>query len=422
MMIKHGNVRWTVALMLFFASTLNYLDRQVLSVLAPTIQAELGLDDVDYSFITSSFLLSYTVMYAVSGVLVDRLGTRKTFLWAVGGWSIANILHALAKTAMQFSVFRFLLGIAESANFPAGVKAASEWFPLRERALAIGMLNAGSSAGAAIAIPLVSVIAIQFNWQAAFVVTGLLGFIWLIFWRRHYYLPQDHPRITQAEKELILDDQPTEEAQSTGKFSIWRLLRMRQAWGCLCARIFIDPITYFLIFWIPKYLQEQQGFSLDQMGYFAWIPFVVLAVGTLLGGIIPRWLINKGGWTLNRSRKTVMLFASLLVPICCVALYYSSGPALALLAIAGIMLGHGLWGNITIPAEVFPKRVQGTLTGIGGTLGGIAGILSQLSVGWTVQHFSYVPIFIAIGVAYLFTLACVQLLTGRLGTIISIDK
>ncbi|MFB2118794.1 MFS transporter [Parapedobacter sp. 2B3] len=420
-MAKHGNIRWTVALMLFFASALNYLDRQVLSVLAPTIQAELGLDDVDYAFITSSFLLSYTVMYAVSGVLVDRLGTRKSFLWAVSGWSIANILHAFAKTAMQFSAFRFLLGIAESANFPAGVKAASEWFPLRERALAIGMLNAGSSAGAAIAIPLVSVIAIQFNWQAAFVVTGLLGFIWLFFWQRHYYLPQDHPRVSQAERGLILEDQLPDDEQPKRKVGLLRLLRMRQAWGCLCARIFIDPITYFLIFWIPKYLQEQQGLSLDQMGYFAWIPFVVLAVGTLLGGIIPRWLINRAGWSLNRARKTVMLAASLLIPACCAALFNAGNAAMALLAIAGIMLGHGLWGNITIPAEVFPKQVQGTLTGIGGTLGGIAGILSQLSVGWTVLHFSYVPIFIAIGAAYLFTFLCVHVMTGKLGHLVSLE-
>lgn len=416
-----GNIRWGVATLLFFASALNYLDRQVLSVLAPTIQSELGLTDVDYSYITSSFLLSYTVMYAISGTLVDRLGTRKSFLWAVGGWSIANILHAFAKTAMQFSVFRFLLGIAESANFPAGVKTASEWFPLRERALAIGMLNAGSSAGAAIAIPLVSVIAVQFSWQAAFVVTGVLGLVWMLFWQRHYYLPQNHPRITEAERELILDGQPPE-PEATAKTSIWQLLRMRQAWGCICARIFIDPVTYFLIFWIPKYLQEQQGFSLNQMGYFAWIPFVVLAVGTVLGGIIPNWFIGQLGWSLNRSRKTMMLFASLLVPICCIVLFNASGMTLAIVSIAGIMLGHGLWGNITIPAEVFPRQVQGTLTGIGGTLGGIAGILSQLSVGWTVQHFSYVPIFIVIGVAYLFTLLCVQLLTGRLGEIIKLTK
>lgn len=421
MVSRSSNVRWRVAALLFFASTLNYLDRQVLSVLAPTIQAELDLTDVDYSFITSAFLLSYTVMYTVSGTLVDRLGTRKSFQWAVGGWSIANILHAFAKSAMQFSVFRFLLGIAESANFPAGVKASSEWFPMRERALAIGMLNAGSSAGAAIAIPLVSVIALQFNWQAAFVVTGLLGLVWVFFWHRQYYLPQDHPRISAAERELILEGQPLQPA-TVEKTSIWQLLRMPQAWGCLCARIFIDPITYFLIFWIPKYLQEQQGLSLDQMGLFAWIPFVVLAIGTLLGGIIPRWFITRWGWSLNRSRKSVMLFASLLVPVCVTILFYAPGIGVAMVAIAGVMLGHGLWGNITIPAEVFPRHVQGTLTGVGGTLGGIAGILSQLSVGWTVQHFSYAPIFIAIGIAYLFTLLCVQLLTGRLGEIIALSK
>jgi len=424
MVKSSGRIRWGIATLLFFVSTLNYLDRQVLSVLAPTIQAELRLTDLDYAYITSAFLLSYTVMYAISGALVDRLGTRKSYLWAVGGWSAANILHAFAQTAMQFSVFRFLLGIAESANFPAGVKAASEWFPIRERALAIGMLNAGSSAGAAIAIPLVSVIAVQFGWQAAFMVTGALGLIWMAFWRRQYYLPQEHPRITATERALILDGQPEQpiDGQKGFKANLWQLLRMRQAWGCLCARIFIDPITYFLTFWIPKYLQEQQGLTLDQMGYFAWIPFVVLAVGTLLGGIIPQWFISRWGWSLNRSRKTVMLFASLLIPLCCVILFQATGMVVAIVAIAGIMLGHGLWGNITIPAEVFPQHVQGTLTGIGGTLGGIAGILSQLSVGWTVQHFSYAPIFVGIGIAYLFTLLCVQLLTGKLGKIVSLTS
>lgn len=360
-------------------------------------------------------------MYTISGTLVDRMGTRKSFLWAVGGWSVANILHAFAKTAMQFSAFRFLLGIAESANFPAGVKTAAEWFPMRERALAIGMLNAGSSVGAAVAIPLVSVVAVQFNWQAAFMVTGLMGLIWMLFWHRQYHLPQNHPRITEAERELILDGQAPE-TETRPKTSIWQLLRMRQAWGCICARVFIDPITYFLIFWIPKYLQEQQGFGLSQMGYFAWIPFVVLAFGTIMGGIVPQWFISRLSWSLNRSRKTVMFFASILVPICCVILFNASGTTMAILSIAGIMLGHGLWGNITIPAEVFPKEVQGTLTGIGGTLGGIAGILSQLSVGWTVQNFSYLPIFIVIGAAYLFTFLLVQILTGKLGEIIVLTK
>ncbi len=410
-----GNIRWGVGALLFFVSALNYLDRQVLSVLAPSIQKELQLSDIDYSYITSAFLLSYTIMYAVSGRLVDKFGTRKSLLWFAGSWSVANVLHGLAKTVAQFCGARFLLGAAESGNFPAGVKAAAEWFPLKERALAIGMLNAGSSAGAAVAAPLVSFIAIAWGWQSAFVVTGLIGFIWVYFWWKYYYTPQTHPRITKEELQYIESDAEPETSRKT--VSIWQLLRIRQSWGCFIARILIDPCTYFLIFWIPKYLQEEQGMSLSLVGYFAWIPYLALAVGTIAGGIIPKRLINRG-WTLNRARKTVMLTASLLIPLCCFILFQSQNLTVAIIAITGVMLGHGLWGNITIPAEVFPKSVHGSLTGLGGTLGGCAGILTQFAIGWTVQHISYTPVFIAIGLAYLLTLLGVQLLIGRLGQII----
>lgn len=418
---RNGSVRWGIATMLFFVSALNYLDRQVLSVLAPTIQEELGLSDMDYSYITSAFLLSYTIMYAISGTIIDRLGTRKGFFWFVGGWSIANVLHGFAKTVMQFSIFRFFLGAAESANFPAGVKAASEWFPVKERALAIGLLNAGSSAGAALAVPMVSFIAITFNWQMAFVITGLLGAVWMFFWWRHYYIPSQHPRISPEELALIEEDKEPENGTNNNGYSFWQLLKIRQAWGCYIARILIDPCTYFLIFWIPKYLQEEQGLSLGELGYFAWIPYVALALGTVSGGIIPRSLINKG-WTLDRSRKTTMLAASLLVPLFCFLLFNTTHVAIAILAIAGVMFGHGLWGNITIPAEVFPKRVHATLTGIGGTLGGVTAIGVQFMVGWTVQNLSYKPIFIAVGIIYLVTFLLVQLLIGKLGVIISLNK
>ena len=415
-----GNIRWGVAVMLFFASALNYLDRQVLSVLAPTIQAELNLTDIDYSFITSSFLLSYTIMYTISGRLVDKFGTRKGFLFFAGAWSIANILHGFAKTAMQFSVFRFLLGATESANFPAGVKAASEWFPMKERAMAIGLLNAGSSVGAAVAVPLVSFIALFINWQAAFVITGFLGLIWVYFWWRHYRLPSEHPRISKEELALIEEDK--EPVEESGKpVSILQLLRIRQAWGCFMARILIDPCTYFLIFWIPKYLQQEQGMSLEQLGFFAWIPYVALAFGTIAGGVIPRSLINRG-WSLNRARKTVMLTASCLIPVFCLLLFNAFNAGLAVLAIAGVMFGHGLWGNITIPAEVFPRKVHGTLTGLGGTLGGIVAIGVQFLVGWTVQNVSYTPVFVAVGILYLVAFISVHLLIGKLGVIIPIKQ
>ncbi|MBX3239910.1 MAG: MFS transporter [Chitinophagaceae bacterium] len=420
---KTGNVRWGIATILFFVSALNYLDRQVLSVLAPTIQAELGLTDIDYSYLTSAFLLSYTVMYAISGTIIDRLGTRKSLFWFVGGWSAANILHGFAKTVTQFSVFRFLLGATESANFPAGVKAASEWFPLKERALAIGLLNAGSSAGAAMAVPLVSFIAIVINWQAAFVITGMLGAVWMFFWWKHYYIPSQHPRLSKEELALIESDREpeTEPAEEKKTYMIWRLLKIRQAWGCFIARILIDPCTYFLIFWIPKYLQEQRGLSLSELGYFAWIPYAALALGTVFGGIIPRSLINRG-WSLNRARKTTMLTASLLIPLFCFLLFNTMNIALAILAIAGVMFGHGLWGNITIPAEVFPKKVQATLTGMGGTLGGVTAIGIQLLIGWTVQHISYTPVFVAVGIVYLVTFLGVHFLVGKLGVIIPLKK
>lgn len=412
-----GNIRWGIGALLFFVSALNYLDRQVLSVLAPSIQKELHLSDIDYSYITSAFLLSYTIMYAISGRLVDKWGTRKSLLWFAGGWSVANVLHGFAKTVTQFCGARFLLGAAESGNFPAGVKAASEWFPLKERALAIGLLNAGSSVGAAVAAPLVSVITIAWGWQAAFVATGLIGFIWVYFWWKYYYTPQTHPRLTKEELRYIESDATQEPEKATT--GIWQLLGMRQSWGCFIARIFIDPCTYFLIFWIPKYLQEEQGMSLNLVGYFAWIPYLALAIGTIAGGIIPRRLINSG-WSLNRSRKTVMLTASLLVPLCCLLLFTSHNLTIALLAITGVMFGHGLWGNITLPAEVFPKTVQGTLTGLGGTLGGCAAILTQFAIGWTVQNISYTPVFIAVGLMYLLTFFGVQLLIGKLGRIIQL--
>ncbi len=418
-MVKaRGNIRWSIGILLFFVSALNYLDRQVLSVIAPTIQKELNLSEIDYSYITSSFLLSYTLMYAVSGYLADKWGTRKSLLLFSSGWSVANILHGFAKNLVQFCGFRFLLGATESGNFPAGVKAAAEWFPMKERALAIGLLNAGSSVGAALAIPIVSILTITWGWQSAFIITGLMGFIWVYFWWRFYYPPSTHPYISRAELDYINSDKE-EVVDNNRKISIWKIIRMKSAWGCFIARIFIDPCTYFLIFWIPKFLQQEQGMSLKDVGLLAWIPYVALALGTIAGGAIPKKLINNG-WSHNKARKATMLSASFLVPICCLMIFNSTNWNIIIISIAGVMFGHGLWGNITITAEVFPKRLQGTLTGLGGTLGGIASIVTQIIIGWVIQNISYTPIFIVVGGMYLITLIGVQFLIGDLGKVIKV--
>ncbi len=410
------NLRWYIAFLLCLSSALNYLDRQTLSVLADTIQRELKLTTVDYSYITSSFLVSYTIMYAVSGRLVDFLGTRRSFLIFVSGWSVANMLHALANTALRFSFFRFLLGATEPANFPAGVKAVTEWFPMRERALAIGIFNAGTAVGAALAVPVVSFVALQWGWRWAFVATGATGFIWIAIWSACYRLPHEHSRLSPDEKRLILSDSEGTAEGPAGSVPLATLLAMRTTWGCILARVLTDPISYFLNFWIPKYLQQERGFSLADLGKYIWIPFVALALGNIASGAIPRYLISRG-WSLNRARKTTMFVVSCLMPVICLTVTRVPSAAMATALVTVMMFLHAAWGNITIPAEVFPKHVVGSVSGFGGALGGVAGVITQLTIGWVVQHLSFAPIFAAISGAYLLAFAAVHLLVGELGTI-----
>lgn len=398
--------------MLCFASELNYLDRQTLSVLAQTIQRELSINDVEYSYITSSFLVSYTIMYAVSGRLVDVLGTRRSFLTFVSAWSVANILHGFARSAGQLAFFRFLLGAAEPANFPGGVKAVSEWFPMRERPLAVGIFNAGTALGGAVAVPIVSFIALRWGWRWAFVVTGALGFAWVALWAAFYRLPHEHPRLGAEERELIFRDSAAEPPPAPA--SMARLLHMREAWGCILARVLTDPVSYFLNFWIPKYLQAERGFSLADIGRYGWIPFAALAAGNVFSGAMPRWLVSRG-LSLDRSRKVTMLAVSLAMPGLCFLVTRVEGSGLVLAVMSALFFGHAAWGNITLPAEVFPRHVVGTVSGFGGALGGVAGILTQLAIGWVVTNLSYAPLFAAMSLTYLVALVLVQVLIGDLG-------
>ncbi len=411
------HLRWYIVILLCLSTELNYLDRQTLSVLADTIQRELGLSAVDYSRITSSFLISYAIMYAVGGRLVDSIGSRLGLMIFVSGWSVVNMLHGLARTALHFSIFRFMLGIAEPVNFPAGVKAVSEWFPLKERALAVGIFNAGTSLGSAFAALLVPWIALTWGWRWAFVATGAVGFIWVAVWAALYRLPQDHPWITAKEKELILSDAgAATAAEAPGRVPVRRLLRMPETWGCVLARVLTDPISYFLFFWTPQYFQRERGFNLADVGVYLWIPFVALTLGNLASGGIPRWLIARG-WPLNRARKGTMLAVSLAMPALCLMVTRVGSPAVAVAIMTAIMFGHAAWGNIILPAEVFPKTVVGTVSGLGGALGAVVGAVTQWSIGWIVQNLSFAPIFAFCAFAYLIALALVHFLIGPLGVI-----
>jgi ACS family hexuronate transporter-like MFS transporter len=410
---KIRGLRWYVVALLALASELNYLDRQALSVLAQTIQDELAFTTMQYSYITSAFLSSYTLMYLVSGRLVDWLGTRKSFSIFVSGWSMATMLHFFARTPFQFASCRFLLGATEPANFPAGVKAVSEWFPMRERALAVGIFNAGTAVGAGLAAPLVSLVALTLGWRWAFVITGALGLVWVLLWRRVYQSPQNHPRLSAEERTLILDGQPA--GQAPEPMMPWaQILRMRATWACVIARMLTDPISYFFVFWTPKYLQQEQGFNLADIGKFSWIPFVALALGNLCGGLVPHRLVQLG-WSVDRARKSVMLLASLAMPVLCFSIARSHVPALALTYISLAMFCHAAWANMTLPAELLPSRAIGSVTGLAGALGGVMGILSQTGIGWTVQHLSFTPVFAVAAFMHLAALIGVTLLAGRIG-------
>lgn len=412
--IKH--LRWYIAGMLCLASQLNYLDRQTFSVLAGTIQKELHLDDHDYSVITTTFLWTYACAYAISGFAVDWLGTRRSFLFFVSGWSIANMLHALARTLPGLAFFRGLLALMEPANFPGGVKAVSEWFPVRERALAIGIFNSGTAIGNAAAVPIVAFLTLNYGWRSAFVFTGALGFVWVFIWYFSYHLPKDHPRLGAEERELIMAGREDVNAPENQNVSVRQILRMPEAWACMLARMLTDPISYFLFFWTPKYLETERHFDLKQIGMFAWIPFAALTVGNLTGGALPRYLISRG-WTLNRARKSTMLFVSIGMVFACYFVTHAATPGWAIFFLSLVMFGHAAWGNITLAAEVLPRSAIGRVTGFGGFLGGIAGGITQLVIGGVVMHYGYGYIFAVCSVMYLVALGVVHLLAGELGVI-----
>lgn len=408
-MAETRSLRWGIAGLLFLSTAINYLDRQTLSILATTIQAELKIDDAGYAKITSWFLLSYTIMYAISGRLVDSLGTRFSLFLAVTGWSIAGMLHGAASSVAQLSACRFLLGGFESANYPGGAKAIAEWFPLKERALGMGILGAGGTVGAVIAFPMVSYLALNHGWRTAFVVVGAIGFVWVLGWLA----------VCKPGRAVAHDTRPnpTESSAAADKpFGLGELLAFRRTWGCILIRVFTDPIIYFISFWVPKYLAANHGYTLADIGKFAWLPFAALSAGQIAGGVFTSWVVCRGA-DLDRTRKRLMLGASLLVLASGALVAFTASPAVALAGVACLALGHGLWGNIAVPAEVFPSHSVAFVTGLGGTLGGIAGMISQAGIAWAASHQGYAYIFAVFSVFPLLAFVAVKLLVGRLGEI-----
>jgi MFS transporter, ACS family, aldohexuronate transporter len=402
------NLRWIVAGMLLLATTINYVDRQTISVAAPVISAELGFTATDYSWIVFAFLLSYAVMQAVAGGLVDRIGTRRGFSLAIVGWSLANMLHALGAGVGSFAALRGLLGLFEAANYPAALKAISEWFPRSERSTAVGLLNVGPGLGAILAPPVVA-------WRWSFVATGLIGFLWLALWLKLYHLPGSHPRLGDAEAAHIRRDRGEDAGSGAGRLRLGDLLVRTDVWGLMLARFSSDGAFYFFVFWLPKYLSDERGFDVAQIGLYAWIPFLAADLGSLAGGWLGTRLI-RGGWSLDASRKAVIWAGALLVPFALPALGASS-PYLALAYIAVAMFGIQLKCSslFTLPADLVPARDVALTWGLSGGAGSLGGMAFTPLVGWLVDRSSYAPVFWIVSGMHVVSAAVVMLMIPRVG-------
>lgn len=408
-----ANLRWWIVGLLFLSTVLNYVDRQTLSILARTIQNDLGLSDTSYARIVQAFLLAYTIAYLLSGRITDRLGTRLSMVTFIVWWSLANMLTAFAASAVTLGLCRFLLGLGEPGNYTVGPKAIGEWFTPRDRGLAYGVFTMGATIGATLAPPLIAWLALTWGWRAAFVVTGAAGLLWAIPWWWLYRSPHEHPRITSAE----LAGVPARDvaAASTGEASgagagagarepegaLWRdLLSRRETWLLLLSRLLTDPVWYFYLFWFPKYLTDARGLSLVDVGRVAWVVYLAADVGSVAGGWLSGRFIARGMPPIA-ARKRLLRLAMLLV-LAGPVLAWTPSLAITLLCAGLVALGHLAW-QVTLSALVidrFPPARLATAFGLIAAGSGLGGMISTGVVGWLVTNYSYAPVFLCMGVLH----------------------
>lgn len=401
--MKIPRMIWVIAFLLFLAATVNYLDRQALGIVSLDIRKEFGLDEQDYSYVLAFFFLAYSIMYAGSGYIIDRLGTRNGFAACMFGWSLAQVLHGFTRGKWSLAGCRFLLGLTEPGAWPAAAKAVNEWFPANQRALGIGIFNSGTSIGSLLAPVVVATLAIRFGWRSAFVFTGLAGFAWMVIWLVLYQPPHRNrwlraDEYTRMKPLLPSADEAKPATENTPPW--WSLVAARGCWVLILTRFFTDPVIYFVIFWLPEYLRKERHFNLADVGNYSWVPFMFGGVGYIFGG----WLsgrLMQSGWPLPRARKFVMALGAAVMPVAIAAPYVPTA-ALAIAATCFTTFGHALWvSNLqTLPTDMFRGPEIGTVTGFSGSGGAIGGMLAQLGTGYVVVHFSYAPIFLLAGLMH----------------------
>ena len=425
-----GYVRWIICALLFFAATINYIDRQVIGILKPTLQHEFGWSETDYGDIVFAFQLAYAIGFILAGRLMDWLGTRRGFTVAIVVWSLAAIGHAEAPEAgtivapvlgffglgystsvAGFMLMRFLLGVGEAGNFPAAIKTVAEWFPRKERAFATGVFNSGTNIGA-LATPLVVPwITLTYSWYWTFVVTGAVGLIWVFFWWTLYSSPEQHPRLSPAELAYIRSDP----AESTAPLSWRKLLPHRQAWAFAMGKFLTDPVWWLYLFWIPDFLNRNHGLDLTRMGPPLVVIYLVADIGSIGGGWLSSRLLARG-WSTNAARKTAMLCMALsVVPIVFASSVQNLWVAVALVSLAAA--AHQGWSAnlFTLTSDMFPRSAVGSVVGFGGMWGAIGGMGIAKVTGYLLETTgSYLPVFIMAGCMYLFALLVIHILVPRL--------
>ncbi len=425
---KVKGLRWWIIGLIFFATLINYIDRLTISVLATEISKDLKLTNTQYGSITFWFLLAYTISQALSGKLYDRIGVKRGFTVSIVTWSLAAMAHAFSFGLGSLSAFRFVLGLGEAGNWPGAAKTIAEWFPVKQRALGMAIFNSGAAIGSIVAPPLIVGLTLYFgHWQPTFIITGALGFFWLILWLAVYEKPERHAWLTDNERELIEEGKgekdtetrrqkiqsPNPPISQSPNLSIpqslnppipqssmrWRdLLKYRQVWAIILARFLTDPVWWLYITWLPKYLADARGFSLVKIGLFAWVPYVAADAGSLFGGWLSGFLIDKG-WSVDKARKAVIVFAALLMPAGILAAF-TKDHMVALALIGVVLFGFQVWINNvqTLPSDFVSDKSVASVAGLGGTGAGLGSMLFIFTTGWVVDHFSYTPILIAAGI------------------------
>ncbi len=411
---KIGKYRWTILSLVFFATTVNYLDRQVISLLKPYLEVEFNWTETDYANIIFVFQMCYAFSMLGVSYVIDKIGTKIGYGLSLLGWSIAAIMHAAAKSTLGFSIWRGFLGISESGNFPAAVKTVAEWFPKKERALATGIFNSGTNVGAILAPLVVPWIAVTWGWQEAFIITGAIGLIWLVFWFLIYETPAKHKKLLKAEFDYIHSDEDekkdAEEIQV--KVSWFKLLKFKQTWAFFAGKFLTDPIWWFFLFWLPAFLQAEYHLEGMQVTFPLALVYSLATVGSIFGGWIPMYLIKKG-WSVIKARKTSMLiYAFFPIPVLFSQALGQYSMWYAVLIIGVATAAHQAWSaNIfTTVSDMFPKKAVSSVTGIGGMAGALGGMGIAKLAGFILDYYKaagdikigYYVMFLICGLAYLF--------------------